>query len=514
VNRLGKIPWHPALLAATFVVAMWADTMIAPASAGRAFVVAQTIAVSCTLIGAAVSRSWHTGALLATAVLAVLVSKHSLMASVGVVRANPASGVLLLLATTATIVLGLRVLKTRTLPTARAATAPVNSFMALVLIVTLVGALGNGLPEVIRQDILRAERHAGRAGSSAPDIYVLLLDAYPGTSVLASVFDFDNAAFTKALVNRHFDVATDARSNYWFTSLSLGTIFYGEDLHNVPEFGRVISGDAEPRPSWRIALNANPMFDVLREHGYRIVASASGWNDVDLTSADTWLDSGSVNEFETSLLRSTFIGDFVDVAMPDFYVTQKRDRIDYAFNALESLAQGQHDQPVFAWIHIPAPHPPVAVTDHGSLLEWPNTDTFFGITSAQMGISIEKYKRLFTAQLEYVNSRVIRALDMVTRTDPNAVVLVMSDHGPGNPQDSTGSEIDVSARLRNFFAARTPGHQPYPDAVSSVNVLSILFNAYLDTDFALSPNRSYSSTVFGTDAMFHHLELVSETDLH
>jgi hypothetical protein len=408
VSRLWRIPWHPALFAATFVVAAWANTMIAPASAGRALVVAVAIALSCSVICAAALRSWHAGALFATAVMAIVVSKHAVVASVGVITDNPVSGILLALATIASIVLGVRVFKgSRNFPTASAATAPANGFVGLILMVTLVGASGSGLGDVVRRDAFPAERQTGRSDSGVPDIYVLLLDAYPGTSVLASVFDFDNAAFTQALKDRHFHVSTDSRSNYWFTSLSLATIFYGKDLHEVPEFDRVISGELAPRPWWRIALNENPMFEVLRNHGYRIAASASGWNDVDLRSADEWLDSGSVNEFETNLLRSTFIGNLVDTALPDFYASQKRDRINYAFDAVESLARTERDQHLFAWVHVPAPHPPLAVTASGNLLSWANSDAFYGITTTQMGISVDEYKRLFTAQLEYVNSRVL-----------------------------------------------------------------------------------------------------------
>jgi hypothetical protein len=44
--------------------------------------------------------------------------------------------------------------------------------------------------------------------------------------------------------------------------------------------------------------------------------------------------------------------------------------------------------------------------------------------------------------------------------------------------------------FRNFFAARTPGHPDLlPDDISPVNVLSLVENAYLGTDFPMATTR-------------------------
>jgi hypothetical protein len=49
--------------------------------------------------------------------------------------------------------------------------------------------------------------------------------------------------------------------------------------------------------------------------------------------------------------------------------------------------------------------------------------------------------------------------------------------------------------FRNFFAARTPGHPDlFPDDVSPVNVLSMVENAYLGTDFPVRDYEAWEST--------------------
>jgi hypothetical protein len=484
--------------------------MVHPGAVARAFAVAVLVALAATVASAALFRSWHRGALIATGSIALLASKYTVVAGVSVIGANPAAALVFAVATVGAIALAVRIAIRRRL-SARAANAHANVFLTLLMAVTLLSGLSNGLLEVFHRDLLAARDPTGQAHEGDPNMYVLLLDAYPRADVLRSIYDFDNAAFLESLASRDFHVATDSRSNYWFTSLSLATLFYGKELEAVPDFERVISGREEPRPSWRIALSANPMFEFLHRRGYRIAASASGWSDVDLRSADIWLDSGSISNFESSLLRSTFIADVMDVVAPAFYPDQKRDRIDFAFRAVEDIAS-RHGPPTFTWIHVPAPHPPVALAADGTVVTWPNADAFFGVTVEQMGIDAEEYERRFTEQLAYVNSRILESVDVITREDPGAVVIVMSDHGPGNPEDS-GETIDYGARLHNLFAARTPGHEPFSETVTPINVLRVLCNTYFGTDLAVSPDTSYSSTVFGTDDMFMHLEPLDESDL-
>jgi hypothetical protein len=77
------------------------------------------------------------------------------------------------------------------------------------------------------------------------------------------------------------------------------------------------------------------------------------------------------------------------------------------------------------------------------------------------------------------------------------VVIVFSDHGPqtllsyADPDDR-----GIETRLANLFAARTPGRpRLFPDDVTLVNVLPILFNGYLGTNLPLQPDATY----FGPD---------------
>lgn len=86
-------------------------------------------------------------------------------------------------------------------------------------------------------------------------------------------------------------------------------------------------------------------------------------------------------------------------------------------------------------------------------------------------------------------------MDAIIEGNPAAVAIVFSNHGPRaylDQSDLAGS--DLHAVFANLVAARTPGRNGlYPANVTTVNLLSILFNAYLDTILPTAPNRTFAS---------------------
>ena len=80
-------------------------------------------------------------------------------------------------------------------------------------------------------------------------------------------------------------------------------------------------------------------------------------------------------------------------------------------------------------------------------------------------------------------------------------MIVLSDHGPEELLDwNAPAEPGLGDRFANLFWARTPG-QPglFPDDVTLVNVLPILFNAYLGTQLPLRPNALWFGPTIGVD---------------
>jgi len=132
-----------------------------------------------------------------------------------------------------------------------------------------------------------------------------------------------------------------------------------------------------------------------------------------------------------------------------------------------------------------------------------------------MGLTVDEFDQRFVEQLLYVNRRTVEVVDAIIEADDDAVIVVMSDHGPGNPGDSGSvTGIDVPARLGNLMAIRDPsGRATLPDGSTPVNLLPRLFNAYFDLDLPYHADTSYRSTVFGTDEMFEAIEPIPSGEL-
>jgi hypothetical protein len=86
-------------------------------------------------------------------------------------------------------------------------------------------------------------------------------------------------------------------------------------------------------------------------------------------------------------------------------------------------------------------------------------------------------------QVQHLNQLVVATVDQIVAADPQAVVVVMSDHGsrpPGAPRE---------ALLQNLLAVRSPGR---PAVVASdahlVDLFAAIFDAYFGTQ---SPRHEY-----------------------
>ena len=91
-------------------------------------------------------------------------------------------------------------------------------------------------------------------------------------------------------------------------------------------------------------------------------------------------------------------------------------------------------------------------------------------------------------QVKELNHLVIEAVTRISRADPAAVVVVLSDHG------ARYSLEDIPEHYRTLLAARTPGFSDLIAADESpVNLLRVLFEAYFDLDTPALPYEAWAA---------------------
>jgi hypothetical protein len=453
-----------------------------------------------TLVASLGLRNRHAGGVVVAALAGGLVLPRLLSIVTAVAnRLEPWQAALWIVLLVATVAVGARVLLLR----ARRWTWPrvtthLNVFAGILLAVVLFNTLTSGALAQAARDlgigtpsrVMAAE--AGATPEATPDVIVLLLDGYPRADTLARHFDFDNEPFLDALRELDFAVASRSRANYTFTQLTLISMFHMRHLDALPGYQDITEQRVRENPRVRNLINDNPVFDQFRAFGYRLESIPPGIERVSVRSVDELHEGAHLREFEYHLLRSTALGSVVSVLDPLLLARQHHSRIASAFETIEALGPPE-TAPRFVLGHVAAPHLPVVFEGDGSLHPAPYSDNFFADTPPSTD---QAFRDTYVAQLEWLNSRVLEAVDAVIADNPEAVVIVMSDHGSATHfrWEDRGSDLDE--RFSTLFAARTPGHSGvFADNQTPVNVFPRLFNSYFGTSYPLLPDTTYTGVV-------------------
>ena len=314
------------------------------------------------------------------------------------------------------------------------------------------------------------------AGSGRPNVVVLLVDAYPRADALQEEFGFDNSAFVAGLTDRGFTVAAHSRSNYTATWASLSSMFYGRYVDEIPALTPPPADPAEQYRRVMLALGQAPVLDGLRAKGYEIVTIPSSFESAELTSADRVLAPPEWTSFELSLMQHSLAGQLAFRLAPAVAFDQHRARLASTLRLLEDEMARTSAAPRFVFAHLLAPHAPVVFKADGSPVQGPACFPACNI----YGMTSEADWEAFPGQVEHVNELLLTAVDRIIGEDPEAIVILMSDHG------SPRTGADTVNAFRNFFAARVPGGEvEYPDDVTPLTVIARL------TDRPYTPGDPY-----------------------
>jgi hypothetical protein len=282
----------------------------------------------------------------------------------------------------------------------------------------------------------------GDAESSAPMVLVLL-DGYPRSDTLEEL-GIDNGAFVAALEERGFEHYPDAHSLNRSTHRTLQAMLTDDEVSDTPvnvEELRAIHRRL-PVPEGFVAVDPPIGFVTL----------GSGRH----------LTPGGPNDFEADLLGRSIIGTVAPDVGWAFLLSGLRGGLDSALD----LATSTDDPRVF--VHLMVPHRPFLYGPDGSTDVprpcWPECQVFAD-SMQDLGITRAQWKEGMTEQLDALHPRLLRAVDEILADEPDAVIVLFSDHG------GRMDEADRDEWHRTFLAAHTPGHpglfddSPRPDTI-------------------------------------------------
>ena len=488
-SHAAALPWYPVVFVVAYVLNLWVESGVNIFAITRSLAVGVLGAGSVVLLLALITRRPHMAGAATLLASAILISRGTL---------NLLAVLVLAVAIPVALFLWGRIRHAPPLSWPRF-TRAMNVLSGLVLLVVLVGGVPRGTYPALVSDVFGGGD--GTSPSAAthpndPDIYILILDGYPGDESFSRLFVGDNSGFRRDLEARGFEVMSDTESNYTFTQGTLTSMLHMRPLHEIADLAPIMAGESEAYPLMRVTLNDNPAFDLLRSRAYRVISSSSGYEHVTLRGADEFLDDGSLNEVERHLIRFTVLQRIIDAIAPEALPDQHRQRILAGFDFFKQVATDATTGPTFAIIHVPSPHPPVVLDRQGGLLvPQPREGVFDQVPIADEG------RAAYRDQLAFLNEEALAALDHLddqVAGGQQPLVIVMSDHGAA-PQSEIAAGRLSDDHYANYLAVRTPGErQPnFSDATTPVNLLSSLFNTYFGTDYPMWPDERYPAEWFG-----------------
>jgi hypothetical protein len=361
----------------------------------------------------------------------------------------------------------------------------VTELMDVLLVVFLLLQVGRAV--VLRAHVpwtLDMTGWEAPAGAGHPDIFVLLADGHGRRDVLSDGYGYDLSGLLPALQAGGFVESPHSVANEDYTGYSLPVLFNGRPLAELnpnPNW----SGEGQfPGPGQSSALH------LLRTSGYDVTFISPGFEHIGLRGPEDFIDVGPRNEVEQTLIRSTAIGSLIDGPTNGFLAaTYERSHLET--EALDALLAQPSGQPRFVYLHLPSPHWPVVFDARCDFR--PGDRYSLGSVERKNRAGDATSVALVANQTRCVDALLSKTIGSVVAADPDAVVLVLSDHGPEERLDwAAPSEPGMGERMANLFWARTPGRTDvFPADVSLVNVLPRLFNAYMGTRIPYHPDQMF-----------------------
>ena len=353
--------------------------------------------------------------------------------------------------------------------------------------------------EELATDLLPDE--VPRAETRRPDIYFVIFDEYGRQDALG---EFDNAPFLGELEDRGFYIASQATSNYMFSSQSIAStvnMSYPDDL------GRRTASSMRELVS---VGQTHTLGAILKQLGYTYVHLASGFPitdeaplaDVVVTftrsgvrstgagahqNADNSPGPSLVGRFarefiQTTALRPLLSADFSpDANVPFPWWHPDRAKQTFEFLSMPIAVDG----PKFVFAQVLKPHKPANFDQYGNVAA---TDIHDGFTDEHDPSVPDAY----IGQLIYINSMILTMVDgIIGNADVDPIIVLTSDHG-------RRGDYPVHAILAAYHLPEG-GDRALYSSISAVNQFRVILDYYFGLGLGLLEDASFVHDQFSLE---------------
>lgn len=303
-----------------------------------------------------------------------------------------------------------------------------------------------------------------------PDIYLVVVDGYPGSIGMESAVGLPGTDVASALESREFLVPKASWSSYWATDLAVPSLL---EMDYIGEGTNLSNATTEALHD--VIGGENATVDFLQGNGYELVMIESGWAGSECgVEFDRCTESAFLDDLVFMTLWDGLWGGPVLNGNGHAYTAGTKSTMD----ALRDLAvrEAERDSPRFVFAHLVAPHPPFFLDSNCDVVVEENrlSDSFY-----QAGVPDQVREQMFVDQVSCVDSFLVEFADLVDRDD---VVIFVADHGVDRYQRFAGEsaleDSDVEERMNVLVAGRISEQCELSDPLMTVNLMREVFDCY------------------------------------
>jgi hypothetical protein len=317
-----------------------------------------------------------------------------------------------------------------------------------------------------------------------PDVYYILVDAYARQDTLKEVANYNNEPFLKQLAKNGFIISKSAKANYHFTNTSLSATMSME-YHTEDKNSTIAT-----KPMLTLLKGVNKVRKIFKQNGYYIINIPAHWHKTSCHgNEDLCIIKHSLEVYRTFLMTTPL----KILKFPHYYVDL--DAINATYNTITNKSK-------FIFIHIAQIHDCVS-SPSGKF-----DPAIHPATKTNYPQAIKSY----ISAIKMTNPKIIDFIDRIKRNDPNSIIIIQADHGPGltayinDTQTHLGNQMqlqnknDFRYRFGIFSAIYLPNYNQknyqeikkyFAGPYTLVNTFRYIFAYLSDKKPDLLPERSY-----------------------
>jgi len=342
-------------------------------------------------------------------------------------------------------------------------------FNGIISVPKMLQAASNKSQEETHGNVEQANVVNNEPQKELPNVYYFIFDEYAGFDSIQRYCNYDNSAFFDALEELGFVVSRHSKNDTAFTLT---------EIPNLLQLRKVNSNDMTNAEKTENLKNPY-LLRLMKDNGYIINAlDMYSYNFIDISLADMHLDINYVstyNTFTKLVVENTFYYPFYGSNNNEIEIRNMLNMFNYA---MESSKISNSNLFTIGYFYFP--HDPYIVDEYGNK------------TNDVDRLNLRDPEP-YLAQYKYATKRILELSNEIVKNDPNAIIILQSDHGfrlPHYLRDIYGIETyDMAVESpyeRNILnAVYYQGQNIDIDNYSGINTLRTVLNKLLNTNFEM-----------------------------